>query len=70
MRHPGYAGFMLASFGMPLLLDSAWAYLPVFIQTVFFILRTSLEDRFLQDNLPGYREYTQKVRYRLLPGVW
>lgn len=70
VRHPGYAGFMLASFGMPLLLDSAWAYLPVFIQTVFFILRTSLEDRFLQENLPGYREYTQKVRYRLLPGVW
>jgi protein-S-isoprenylcysteine O-methyltransferase Ste14 len=70
VRHPGYAGFMLASFGMPLLLDSAWAYLPVSIQTGFFILRTSLEDRFLQENLPGYREYTQKVRYRLLPGVW
>lgn len=70
MRHPGYAGSLLSSLGMPLLLDSAWAYLPVVILGVFVILRTSLEDRFLQENLLGYREYAQKVRSRLLPGVW
>lgn len=70
MRHPGYAGSMLASLGMPLLLDSAWSFLPVIVFGVFFIIRTSLEDRFLQDNLAGYREYAQTVRYRLLPGVW
>ncbi len=70
MRHPGYAGSLIASLGMPLLLDSAWALIPVVIFGAFFVIRTRLEDRFLQANLPGYREYAQKVRYRLLPGIW
>lgn len=70
VRHPGYLGSLVASLGMPLLLDSAWAFIPVVVFGFFFVLRTSLEDRFLQVNLPGYREYAQKVHYRLLPGVW
>lgn len=71
MRHPGYFGTLLSSLGMPLLLDSIWAFIPAVIFGVFFIaLRTRLEDRFLQENLPGYREYAGKVKYRLLPGVW
>ncbi len=70
VRHPGYLGSLVASLGMPLMLDSAWAFIPVVIFGFFFVLRTSLEDRFLQENLPGYREYAQNVRYRLLPGVW
>ncbi|HNS64065.1 MAG TPA: isoprenylcysteine carboxylmethyltransferase family protein, partial [Anaerolineaceae bacterium] len=70
MRHPGYLGSLVASLGMPLLLDSLWAFIPVVNFGAFFIIRTRLEDRFLQENLPGYREYAQKVRYRLLPGIW
>ncbi len=70
MRHPGYLGSLVASLGMPLLLDSLWAFIPVVIFGAFFIIRTRLEDNFLQENLPGYREYAQKVRYRLLPGIW
>ncbi len=70
VRHPGYIGGLVSNLGMPLLLDSAWAFIPVVIFGVFFIMRTRLEDRFLQTNLPGYREYAQKVRYRLLPGIW
>lgn len=70
VRHPGYLGSLVASLGMPLLLDSAWAFIPVVVFGLFFVLRTSLEDHFLQVNLPGYREYAQKVRYRLLPGIW
>jgi len=70
MRHPGYLGSLVASLGMPLLLDSIWAFIPVVIFGAFFIIRTRLEDNFLQENLPGYREYAQKVRYRLLPGIW
>ncbi len=70
MRHPGYSGSLIASLGMPLLLNSAWAFIPVVIFGAFFVIRTRLEDRFLQANLPGYRQYAQKVRYRLLPGVW
>lgn len=70
VRHPGYLGSLLASLGMPLLLDSMWSFVPVGIFGAFFVIRTGLEDRFLQANLAGYREYAQKVRYRLLPGVW
>jgi len=70
VRHPGYLGSLVASLGMPLLLDSIWAFIPVIVFGCFFVLRTSLEDRFLQANLPGYSEYAQKVRYRLLPGIW
>lgn len=70
MRHPGYLGSLVSSIGMPLLLDSTWAFIPVVVFAVFFVIRTRLEDRFLQANLPGYREYAEKVRYRLLPGIW
>jgi len=63
-------GSLIASLGMPLLLESIWAFIPVLIFGYFFVLRTRLEDRFLQANLPGYSEYAKKVRFRLLPGVW
>lgn len=70
MRHPGYAGGLLIYLATPILLDSIWAFLPTILVVVFVIIRTSLEDRFLQAELAGYREYAQRVRYRLLPGVW
>jgi len=70
VRHPGYLGNLIANLGIPLLLDSAWAFIPVIIFGSLFVIRTRLEDRFLRENLPGYMEYAQKVRYRLLPGVW
>ena len=70
VRHPGYLGSLIASLGMPLLLDSLWAFVPVIIFGFFFVLRTHLEDGFLQKNLPGYSEYADKVHYRLFPGIW
>ena len=70
IRHPGYAGALLVYLVTPLFLDSALAYLPVLLTMGFYILRTSLEDRFLQDELEGYRDYAKRVRYRLLPGIW
>ncbi|HPR34523.1 MAG TPA: isoprenylcysteine carboxylmethyltransferase family protein [Anaerolineaceae bacterium] len=70
VRHPGYLGSLITSLGMPLLLDSLWAYLPAIIIGFFFILRTHLEDRFLRENLAGYSEYAREVRYRLFPGIW
>ena len=70
IRHPGYAGALLVYLVIPLFLDSALAYLPVLLTMGFYILRTSLEDRFLQDELEGYRDYAKRVRYRLLPGIW
>jgi protein-S-isoprenylcysteine O-methyltransferase Ste14 len=70
MRHPGYAGALLAYFVTPLLLDSNWAFLPAVFLAICLVVRTHLEDRTLQAELPGYREYAQRVRYRLLPGIW
>ena len=70
MRHPGYAGGLLSYLAAPFLLDAAWAFLPALLIIVVMVIRTRREDQTLQAELPGYREYTQKVRYRLLPGIW
>jgi protein-S-isoprenylcysteine O-methyltransferase Ste14 len=70
MRHPGYAGSLLVYLVAPAFLDSVWAYLPAVFLLIILVIRTSLEDRFLQDQLPGYQEYASRVRYRLVPGVW
>ena len=70
VRHPGYCGSLLTYLGMPLLLDSAWAFVMVVIAIAILVIRTRLEDKFLQANLAGYREYAQRVRFRLLPGIW
>lgn len=70
VRHPGYAGGLWTYLAMPLLFDSLWAFIPTVLLAAVLILRTSLEDRTLQAELPGYKEYAQKTRYRLFPGIW
>jgi protein-S-isoprenylcysteine O-methyltransferase Ste14 len=70
MRHPGYAGALLAYIATPLWLDSPWAFLPAGLIGIILIIRTVMEDRTLMSELDGYREYSRHVRYRLLPGVW
>lgn len=70
VRHPGYAGGMFGYLFIPLLLDSLWAWIPTILLAVVLIVRTALEDKTLQEELPGYKEFAQKTRYRLLPGVW
>jgi protein-S-isoprenylcysteine O-methyltransferase Ste14 len=70
VRHPGYAGFILQAIGVPFLLGSLWALIPGIISAVLMIIRTSFEDRLLRAGLPGYLDYTQKVHYRLFPGIW
>lgn len=70
IRHPGYAGGLVWYLMTPIMLSALWAYVPTVIMIVLTVLRTSLEDRTLQEELPGYREYTQQTRYRLLPRVW
>jgi len=70
VRHPMYVGILFMSWGMPLLLGSWWAAIPGVLNIILFIIRTSLEDKTLQAELRGYAEYAQKVRYRLVPGVW
>jgi len=70
VRHPGYAGALLVYLGTPVFLDSSWAFLPAIFFMVALVIRASLEDRTLQEELAGYQDYAGQVRYRLLPGVW
>ena len=70
VRHPGYAGNILPLLGIVLALGSVWAFIPAAVALIIAVIRTVLEDHTLQEELPGYREYTQRVRYRLIPGVY
>jgi protein-S-isoprenylcysteine O-methyltransferase Ste14 len=70
VRHPGYTGYSVFSFGTSLALGSLWALIPAGLVACLLVVRTALEDRTLQEELAGYREYARRVRYRLLPGIW
>ena len=70
VRHPGYVGVILQCVATPLLLGSWWALLPGLAAAALMVVRTSLEDRMLLAELPGYPAYEAEVRFRLLPGVW
>ena len=70
VRHPGYVGAILQSLGIPFLLGSLWALIPGITAAILMVIRTSLEDRTLQAELPGYQDYVQQVHYRLIPGIW
>jgi len=70
LRHPGYAGNIFALPGIIIALDSVWTLIPVVIAIIIAVIRTELEDRTLQNELKGYKEYVQQVRYRLIPGIY
>jgi protein-S-isoprenylcysteine O-methyltransferase Ste14 len=70
VRHPMYAGFILLFLGVPLMLGSGWAFVPVSVVLAALIVRTVFEDSILQKKLPGYEAYMKKTCYRLLPGIW
>lgn len=70
VRHPGYMGGILFTLATPLFLGTLWSFIPAGLTVCAFVMRTALEDRTLQEELDGYREYAQRVHYRLLPGIW
>lgn len=70
VRHPMYVGVITLFFAIPLALGSLYGLLPGLGLAIAIILRTFLEDKTLHKELPGYPEYAQKTRYRLLPGIW
>lgn len=70
VRHPMYAGMICYDLSVPLLLGSWWGLVVGAVMIAAVVLRTALEDRTLQQELPGYQAYCRQVRYRLLPGVW
>lgn len=70
VRHPGYAGSLVAYLVMPLILDSTWGFIAAALLLIVTVIRTNLEDRTLQMELPGYREFSSRTKYRLFPGIW
>ena len=70
VRHPGYAGGVVSSIAMPLMLGSFWALIPAGIALIFLVIRTKNEDKMLMEELPGYTDFAQQTRYRLVPGIW
>ena len=67
VRHPGYAGNLLPLFGISFALESLWALIPAMIAIIITVIRTALEDKTLMKELSGYRDYSHRVRYRLIP---
>jgi protein-S-isoprenylcysteine O-methyltransferase Ste14 len=70
VRHPGYAGAVLAHLALRLALGSLWGLAPAALGCVAVALRVVAEERVLRRGLAGYAEYALRVRWRLLPGVW
>jgi protein-S-isoprenylcysteine O-methyltransferase Ste14 len=70
VRHPAYVGGLLGFLGMPLLMTSVWVFVPAGVGMILLVVRTALEDMTLRAELDGYQAYAQRVRFRLLPGIW
>lgn len=70
LRHPGYTGSIALNLAAPLVLGSAVGLVPAALTICLIVLRTSLEDRMLREELEGYEGFARRVRFRLLPGVW
>ena len=70
VRHPMYAGNLILMVGIPLALGSYWGLLLLIPGLLVLVFRILDEEKLLTQELPGYREYAQHVRYRLVPNVW
>jgi protein-S-isoprenylcysteine O-methyltransferase Ste14 len=70
VRHPGYVAACPPFVGIALSLGSLWALIPAGLACLLLVVRTRWEDRMLQEELAGYKEYTRRVRFRWVPGVW
>jgi protein-S-isoprenylcysteine O-methyltransferase Ste14 len=70
VRHPGYTGASLFALGTAFLLGSPLSLIPAAAAILLLVVRTSLEDRTLKAELDGYADYSQRTRFRLLPGIW
>lgn len=70
VRHPLYVATIALWLTSPPILNSWWAMVPAVGACLTMAIRTAFEDRMLHQELPGYAEYAQRTRYRLLPGVW
>ena len=65
-----YLGVVLMFVAVPLVLGSLWALAPAAAMTILLMVRTTLEERLLRRDLPGYEEYMTQTRWRVFPGIW
>ena len=70
VRHPAYLGSLIQTLGFPILFGSLWSIIPVSFTILLLLIRTYLEDKTLINELNGYREYTHKTRYKIIPYFW
>ena len=70
IRHPAYSGSIVQSSGFILLIGSLWCLIPATALIMLTLVRTYKEDKILLDELKGYREYSAKTRFRLIPFIW
>jgi protein-S-isoprenylcysteine O-methyltransferase Ste14 len=70
VRHPSYAGALLASLALPVMLNAIWSLVPAMAMVVALVIRTSFEDQMLRKELDGYQRYSEETLYRLIPGLW
>ncbi len=70
VRHPGYVGIIVFALATPLILGSLWAFIPALFMLFISVVRIVLEERTLKEELKGYSDYADQVRYRLFPGIW
>jgi protein-S-isoprenylcysteine O-methyltransferase Ste14 len=70
VRHPMYSGAILMYTATPIALGSWWGLLPVIIISIALMVRSIMEEEVLQRDLVGYRDYSQRVKWRLIPIIW
>ena len=70
VRHPGYLSMIIGALSASMIIGSLYSLIPCGLGIIAVVVRTHLEDRTLQEELSGYREYASRVRWRLLPGLW
>lgn len=70
VRHPMYGATVLLFLAMPLVLGSVYSFLVFLVYPFIIAKRIAHEEKFLEENLAGYSEYKQKVKYRILPFIW
>lgn len=70
VRHPMYSVVIVLSVAFPIALGSRFGLIPALLFTLLLVIRTIFEDRTLHTELPGYPEYANETRYKLVPGIW
>ncbi len=70
VRHPGYLGMAISVIGFPLVMGSLWSFIPVGLLVFLLLVRTTWEDAFLMEKLPGYKAYAEEIKYKIIPRVY